>query len=61
MMRLPEVFMVAPMTWSPTRLLTGIGSPVIMDSSSALEPSVTTPSTGTFSPGLTRRRSPTWT
>ena len=42
-----------------TRLLhTGIGSPVIMDSSTLLDPSVTVPSTGTFSPGRTRRRSP---
>ena len=33
---------------SPKRLVTGTGSPVSMDSSTALRPSVTTPSTGTF-------------
>ena len=37
---------------------TGIGSPLIIDSSTELRPSITTPSTGTFSPGRTRRRSP---
>jgi hypothetical protein len=31
----PEVLMVAPITSSPTRLVTGIGSPEIMDSSTA--------------------------
>ena len=31
--RLPEAFWVAPMTRSPTLLLTGIGSPVSIDSS----------------------------
>jgi hypothetical protein len=49
------------MSASPSRLLTGSGSPVSMDSSTALLPSSTTPSTGTFSPGRTRRRSPTCT
>ena len=34
---------------------TGIDSPVIIDSSMELRPSRTTPSTGTFSPGRTRR------
>ena len=57
--RLPVVFCVAPMSASPTRLVTGIGSPVSIDSSTALDPSTTIPSTGTFSPGLTRNRSPT--
>ena len=38
---------------------TGIDSPVTIDSSTALRPSRTTPSTGTLSPGRTRRRSPT--
>ena len=61
MIRLPEVFMVAPITRSPSRLVTGIGSPVIIDSSTELLPSVTMPSTGTFSPGLTRNKSPTCT
>src|SRR5438309_1283552 len=40
---------------------TGIDSPVTSDSSTALRPSSTTPSTGTFSPGRTRSRSPTCT
>jgi hypothetical protein len=40
---------------------TGIGSPVTIDSSTALRPSSTTPSTGTFSPGRTRSRSPACT
>ena len=52
---------VPPMTRSPGPFSTGIGSPVIIDSSTALVPSSTTPSTGTFSPGRTRSRSPTWT
>jgi len=51
----------AMISLSPTRLVTGNGSPVSIDSSSALLPSITTPSTGTFSPGRTRRLSPSWT
>jgi hypothetical protein len=39
--------------------VTGIDSPVTIDSSSEERPSSTTPSTGTFSPGRTRRLSPT--
>jgi hypothetical protein len=35
------------------------GFPAAMDSSTALRPSTTTPSTGTFSPGRTPKRSPT--
>ena len=46
---------------SPGIFSTGIGSPVTIDSSTALRPSRTTPSTGTFSPGRTRSRSPTAT
>ena len=57
----PLVLSVAPMTLSPTRLLTGSGSPVSMDSSIELLPSCTMPSTGTFSPGRMRSRSPTCT
>ena len=57
----PLVLSVAPITLSPTRLVTGIGSPVSMDSSTELPPSVTTPSTGTFSPGRTRSKSSTCT
>ena len=58
----PVPFTVPPVTWSPGTFSTGIGSPVTIDSSMALVPSSTTPSTGTFSPGRTRRRSPgcTW-
>ena len=59
MTRPPDRFMVPPMTVSPTALVTGIDSPVTMDSSTALRPSTTAPSTGTVSPGRTRRRSPT--
>ena len=59
--RAPLVFIVAPMSLSPARLVTGSGSPVSIDSSTALLPSTTTPSTGTFSPGRTRSRSPTCT
>ncbi len=57
----PVVFMVAPMTSSPARLVTGSGSPVSMDSSTGEAPDVTTPSTGTFSPGRTSTASPTRT
>ncbi len=54
----PVPLTVAPITPSPAPFSTGIGSPVTIDSSTALAPSSTTPSTGTFSPGRTRRRSP---
>ena len=57
----PVVLIVAPMTSSPTRFVAGIGSPVSIDSSTADVPSTTTPSTGTLSPGRTRRRSPATT
>ena len=57
----PLPFTVAPVTLSPAALATGTGSPVIMDSSTRLVPSSTVPSTGTFSPGFTRSRSPTCT
>ena len=52
---------VPPMTLLPGSFSTGIGSPEIIDSSTELRPSVTTPSTGTFSPGRTRSTSPGWT
>ncbi len=58
---LPVVFTVPPMTSSPGFLATGIGSPVSIDSSTADAPSVTTPSTGMRSPGLTITTSPTST
>ena len=57
--RLPLAFCVAPINRSPAPFSTVIGSPVIIDSSTLERPSRTTPSTGTFSPGRTRRRSPT--
>ena len=52
---------VAPMTGSPGPFSTGRLSPVSMLSSRAERPSVSTPSTGTCSPGRTRTRSPTTT
>ena len=55
----PLPFTVPPITLAPGCLAAGIGSPVIIDSSTALVPSSTVPSTGTFSPGRTRRVSPT--
>ena len=56
--RLPDPFTVPPVTGSPGDLDTGIGSPVIMLSSTLLVPSVTSPSTGRRSPGRTRMMSP---
>ena len=58
MTKAPLWFIVPPITWSPALLPTGIDSPVSIDSSTALRPSITSPSTGTFSPGRTRSRSP---
>ena len=55
------VLIVPPVTRDPGAFSTGIGSPVTIDSSIALRPSMTTPSTGTFSPGRTRQTSPTCT
>ena len=57
----PLPLIVAPTRCAPGPFSAGIGSPVTIDSSTALAPSRTTPSTGTFSPGRTRRRSPTCT
>lgn len=54
-------FTVPPLSRSPGALRTGAASPVSIDSSTGLSPSSTSPSTGTRSPGRTRRRSPTWT
>ena len=59
--KLPVPLRVAPITLDPTVFSTGVGSPVSIDSSTWERPSTTSPSTGTFSPGRTRRRSPTWT
>ncbi len=57
-MRKPLALMVAPLTALPGSLSTGTLSPVRADSSTALCPSVTTPSTGIRSPGRTTKRSP---
>ena len=58
MVKLPVWLTVPPITGSPALFLTGMGSPLIMDSSMALLPSSSVPSTGTLSPGRTRSRSP---
>ncbi len=57
----PVLLMVAPITSSPGPLLTGRDSPVIILSSTEDWPSITTPSTGTFSPGRTMTMSATST
>jgi hypothetical protein len=57
----PVWLMVAPITVSPARLVTGMGSPLTIDSSTDELPSTTSPSTGTFSPGRTTTRSPATT
>ena len=54
----PVVFCEPPVTASPSPLTTGRVSPVSMDSSTSVEPSITTPSTGIFSPGKTMTVSP---
>ena len=59
--RAPLWLTVPPMTCAPAVLVTGIDSPVTMDSSREERPSSTLPSTGTFSPGRTRSLSPTTT
>ena len=55
----PARLIEPPTTGSPGLLSTGADSPVTSDSSMLVEPSRTTPSTGTFSPGRKRMRSPT--
>ena len=60
-MKLPVPLTVPPVTLLPFVFSTGIGSPVTIDSSTDVLPSITTPSTGTFSPGRTRNRSPGFT
>ncbi len=57
----PVPLTVAPVTALPGCLITGMDSPVIIDSSTDDEPSTTTPSTGSFSPGRTMTTSPTRT
>ena len=59
--KLPVPFRVPPVTVSPATFSTGTGSPVSIDSSTALLPSMTVPSIGTLSPGRTRSTSPTFT
>src|SRR5207249_4341515 len=54
----PDPLSVAPITVSPECFSTGTGSPVSIDSSTADDPSITTPSTGIRSPGRTRSTSP---
>ncbi len=54
----PVPLTVEPVTRAPGPFSTGTGSPVSIDSSTLEAPSRTTPSTGTFSPGRTRSRSP---
>ncbi len=49
----PLWLIVAPITSSSTFFLTGIDSPVAIDSSMALCPSIIIPSVGIFSPGFT--------
>lgn len=57
--KLPDPLSVPPVTGLPAFFSAGMGSPVSIDSSMALVPSVTRPSTGTFSEGRTRSLSPT--
>ena len=54
----PVVFIVAPYTADPAVLSTGIDSPVSIDSSTADAPAITSPSTGSRSPGRTITMSP---
>ena len=54
----PELSTVAPVTLSPSALSTGIDSPVIADSSTAPDPSITEPSAGIDMPALTTAVSP---
>ena len=56
--KLPVPLTVPPTTSAPGPFSAGIGSPLIIDSSTKLAPSVTTPSTGTRSPGRSTTRSP---
>ncbi len=57
----PVLFIVPANTSSPSRFSTGMLSPVSIDSSTVEAPSVTRPSTGTFSPGRIETTSPTST
>jgi len=57
-LRTPSPLIDPPTTSSPVLFSTGTDSPVSMDSFTEEEPSYTRPSMGTFSPGLTKTRSP---
>ena len=59
--KLPDWLSVPAVTLSSGPFSTGTGSPVSIASSTVLRPSSTRPSTGIFSPGRTRSRSPTCT
>ncbi|MOA22470.1 hypothetical protein D3C78_1430270 [compost metagenome] len=59
--KLPEVFRVPPVACMPGCFSTGTGSPVSMDSSTYELPSMTSPSSGIFSPGRTSTMSPVLT
>lgn len=54
----PDWLIVAPETLSPAILSIGKLSPVSADSSTAVSPSIITPSTGMLSPGFTAKISP---
>ncbi len=54
----PPALTVPPVTASPGPTSTGTGSPVSSEASMADDPSSTTPSVATFSPGRTTKRSP---
>ena len=57
--KLPLRLTLPPMTSSPGCLSTGMLSPLSMDSSTLVVPSIISPSTGMRSPGRTRMISPT--
>ena len=57
----PALFILAPITVLPIFFSTGILSPVSIDSSIEVLPSIISPSTGSFSPGFTKIISPTIT
>ncbi len=55
---LPCLLILAATTLDPTDFSTGKLSPVNMDSSTLLDPSITSPSTGILAPGFTITISP---
>ncbi|MPM75465.1 hypothetical protein SDC9_122458 [bioreactor metagenome] len=59
MINAPVLLMVPPGTRSPSAACSGIGSPVIIEVSTAECPTQTVPSVAIRSPGRTRNRSPT--